>query len=60
MLLIEVEECEKCEFFVMTEKLRRCKQENINNLKPGGEFDYYHGDIANCICSCTYFLKFKN
>ena len=57
MLLIEVEECEKCEFIDATKELRRCKQENINNKEPGGVFNYYYGDIANCICSCTYFSK---
>ncbi len=60
MLLIQVEECEKCEFFeIKNSDIYKCNQETINNLEPGGVFNYYYGDIANCRCTCTYFSKVK-
>jgi hypothetical protein len=54
MLLIETEKCLGCKFF-KEGLLARCKNPRVIDLEPGGVFNYYYADIANCKCECRFF-----
>ena len=57
MLLIETEECQECKFYEEGDEFNKCNEKNINDLEPGGVFNYYADDIANCKCECQFFKE---
>ena len=57
MLLIETEQCKKCRLFEEGEELAKCTDETINDLEPGGVFNYSADDIVNCKCECQFFKE---
>lgn len=54
MLLVETLECASCKFFEEGYDLAGCTNPNVLDLVPGGTFNYYYDDIANCTCKCGY------
>ena len=57
MLLIETEQCKKCRLFEEGGELAKCTDETINDLEPGGVFNYYAVDGAKCNCECQFFRE---